>query len=149
MRTDDLDTTTARLVRGTFVTLGVTGAAAVLVSAVTVGRAGVLGALVGVGLVGLLFGGSAVLLAFVVRRSPAHAAGVLAVGAFVRLASYAVVLATLSGVGWIDPLVLAVTTGAAVTVTLAYELHALSRMPRLFWIDDVVRTRPVPSATRS
>ncbi|MEX0952935.1 MAG: hypothetical protein WDZ26_03800 [Nitriliruptoraceae bacterium] len=149
MRSDDLHTTTTRLVRGTFATLAVTGVVAVSVSALIVGRPGVLGALVGLGLVGLLFGGSAALLALVVRRSPTHAAGMLAVGAFVRLAAYAVVLATLSGVGWIDPQVLAVTTGAAVTVTLAYELHALSRMPRLFWIDDVIGQRPVPSATRS
>ncbi|MEX0869648.1 MAG: hypothetical protein WD011_08240, partial [Nitriliruptoraceae bacterium] len=111
---------------------------------------GVAGAIVGTGLVAVLFGGSALALRIVARRGSAHAFALLTGSALVRLALYGVVLAAVSDVAWLDSVTLAVATGIAVVVTLLFELRTLSRLPRLFWIDaDATATQSVPAATRS
>jgi hypothetical protein len=99
------------------------------------GAAGVIGSLIGLGLVLVLFGASAVLLALVATRRPDAGIGLLVAGAVGRLALYLVTLGSLSQVSWVHPPSLALATVTAIAVTLAYELRLLARRPQLFWLD--------------
>jgi hypothetical protein len=116
-----------------------------------VGWDGALSALIGLAFVLVLFGGSAALLAFAAARTtPARGVGLLVVGAVARLPLYLVALRLLEQVPWIHGRSLAAATALAVAVTLAYEVHLLRRMPRLFWIDAAaVRPPAVANDTRS
>ncbi len=139
-----------QLVRGIFAVIAVVSVVCLPIAALVRGTAGFYGAAVALGLVALLFGGSALLFVATIRHNPTKALAVLIVGAFARFGVYGITLYALSGVVWLDMTSLAAVTGIAVAVALAYELHALSRMPRLFWVHHMVTgTRPVPSATRS
>lgn len=149
---DAVATSTAarRLLRGTSVVLALLAITLSVLFGVIAGPAGAAGAVIGVGLVFVLFGGSALLLTTVAGRFSQFAVGVLAIGAFSRLALYGVVLSMLSSVPWLHRASLAIATAVAVGVTLMYELRALARLPRLFWVDaDISRPQPVPHATRS
>jgi hypothetical protein len=103
------------------------------------GPAGLVGALVGLGLVLVLFGASASLLAWVASRRSDAGIGLLVAGAAGRLVLYVVTLSLLSQVSWVHPPSLAIATVTAITVTLAYELRLLARTPRLFWLDPAAR----------
>jgi hypothetical protein len=128
-----------------------TGAAAWLAA----GPAGALSALIGLGLVLVLFGGSALLLGLGAGRGADASLGLLLGGAIGRLLLYMLTFGLLSQVSWVHRQSLALATVFAIAFTLAYELRLLSRSPRLFWLDtDAPRSSTsvagVPSnATRS
>lgn len=149
MRTDGPARDARALLRGTMISLLVTAVLVAVAASLVAGSPGVVGALVGVGLVTVLFGGSAWLLSRVADRAPGTALAVLVGGAFARLALYAVVLVSLAQVAWLDRTSLAGATAVAVVVTLAYELRALTRTPQLYWVDADAARRTVPTATRS
>lgn len=141
---------TRRLAYRTFAMLGVVAVPVAVVGWLVAGLPGALSALVGVAFVAILFGGSALLLAVVLRHRPRWAAGVLIGGAFARMVFYAAVLLGLTQVSWVHRPSVAVATAVATAITLGYEMRALSRMPRLYHLDPDARvTQPVPSATRS
>jgi hypothetical protein len=127
-----------------------TGAAAWLAA----GPAGALSAMVGLGLVLVLFGVSAALLGWGARRGAATSFGLLMGGVVGRLLLYVTTLNLLNQVAWVHRPSLALATVTAIAVTLAYELRLLGRSPRLFWLDTAARSSTsvagVPStATRS
>jgi hypothetical protein len=99
------------------------------------GTPGVVGALIGVGFVALLFGAASASLAWAVANAPSLAVGVLAAGAFARLAIYAAALTALTGATWLHRPSLALATGVATAVTLVAELIWLARTPSLFHVD--------------
>ena len=135
---------------GAFRALALLAVPAVGVASWVAGAAGALAALAGLGLVGILFGGSALLLRLVADRGPTAAMATLVSGVAVRLVAYAAVLTALDGVAWVHRPSLAITTGIAVAVVLGYELRLLATMPRLFWIDpDTNWPRAAANATRS
>jgi hypothetical protein len=106
------------------------------------GWAGVVSALIGLGFVLVLFGGSAALLAVVAARRSDGGVGVLVLGAAVRLPLYLGALTLLGRLPWVHGRSLAAATAFAIAVTLAYELRLMSRMPRLFWVDAEPGPRP-------
>jgi hypothetical protein len=103
------------------------------------GPAGAAGALVGLGLVLVLFGTSASLLAWVAARRPDAGIGLMVAGAAGRLVLYVLTLGLLSEVSWVHRPSLALATVTAIAVTLAYELRLLARTPSLFWLDTAAR----------
>ncbi|MEX0831963.1 MAG: hypothetical protein WD358_03330 [Nitriliruptoraceae bacterium] len=137
------------LLVGTVVTLSVTATIVAVVAGFVAGTAGVVGALIGVGLVLVLFAGSAGLLLITVSRNPSMALAVLVGGAFVRLAVYGSTLVALARVEGIHRPSLAIATGVAIAIALVQEMRALARTPRLYWVDASTPDGPVPSATRS
>jgi hypothetical protein len=124
-----------QLAVGAFRALGLLAVPTVGAAATLAGSAGALAALAGLSLVGILFGGSALLLRLVADRGPTAAMATLVSGVGVRLVAYAAVLTSLDGVAWVHRPSLAIATGIAVVVVLGYELRLLATMPRLFWID--------------
>lgn len=149
---DRLEPELRRLVVGTLTTLGVVGAIVVPAAAAVRGAPAAWGAAIGIGLVALLFGGAAGLLAAAAGRGHHVTLAVLGGGAVIRLVVYGVVLAGLAPLPGVDGASLALATGVAVVATLGYELRALARMPRLFWIDPTVTASTLgraPTATRS
>jgi hypothetical protein len=148
--TDDQRRDERRLAVGAVRALALLAVPVAAGAAVAADAAGVAGALVGLGLVALLFGGAAALLVMVADRRPTTALGVMVIGVVVRLLAYAAVLTWLDGYGWVHRPSLAAATGLGIAVTLAYELRLLATMPRLFWIDaDTDRPQAVGNATRS
>ena len=118
------------------------------------GPAGFVSALIGLGLVLVLFGGSALVLAWAAGRGSDAGLSLLVGGAFARLMLYAVTLSLLGQVSWVHRPSLALTTVTAIALTLAFELRLLARSPRLFWLDTAAGSSTsvagVPStATRS
>lgn len=114
-----------------------------------VGWEGAVSALLGLGFVLLLFGGSAVLLVRAARKGD-NGIVVLVIGAVVRLPLYLASLALLSRLSWVHGRSLALATLVAVAVTLAYELRLIARSPRMFWIDpEAAAASGVADATRS
>jgi hypothetical protein len=107
------------------------------------GWPGVVSALIGLGFVLVLFGGSAALLAMVAARRSDGGVGLLVVGASIRLPLYLGVLTLLGHLPWVHGRSLAAATAFAIAVTLAYELRLMSRMPRLFWVDAQPGPQPV------
>jgi hypothetical protein len=103
------------------------------------GPSGALGALIGLGLVLVLFGASASLLAWVAARRDDAGIGLLVAGAAGRLVLYVLTLSLLSQVSWVHRPSLAIATVAAIAVTMVYELRLLANNPRLFWLDPAVR----------
>jgi hypothetical protein len=99
-------------------------------------------AMIGLGLVLVLFGASAGAVAWVAARRGGAGIGILAGGALVRLPLYLLVLFGLSGVSWVHGRSLAAATAIAVAVTLAAELRLLARSPQLFWIDAATAPSP-------
>ncbi len=127
-----------RLAMGAVRALAVLAVPVAAVGGLVAGWPGAVSALVGLGFVLVLFGASAVLLAWVARRNPTRGlrgVGVLVGGGVVRLALYGAALVGLAQLGWVHRPSLAVATAAAIAVTLAYELRLMAGMPRLFWID--------------
>lgn len=150
MRPDDRTTDERRLLSGAVGVLGVLALPTVVVATLLAGWPGAAGAIAGLGLVAVLFTGSAALLGWVGRRAPSRAAGVMLAGAFGRLAFYVLALSILARVEWLHRPSLAIATAIAVGVTLAYELRLVSRMPRLFWVDSRAgRPTAVLTTTRS
>lgn len=123
------------LLRAAVLALAVTAVPVVGIAGVLVGSEGALGALVGIGLVGVLFCGSAAVLAYVAGRQGGAGIGLLAGGAALRLPLYLGVLLALGEVPWVHGRSLAAATAIAIAVTLAVELRLLARLPRLFWVD--------------
>lgn len=117
---------------------------------IVAGPAGAISALIGLALVLVLFGASALLLAWVAERAGTSFVGTLVGGAFLRLGLYAATLMGLSTVDAIHRPSLALATAVAVAVTLGYELYLLHNSPRLFWVDAAAAQPSVVSdATRS
>ena len=138
------------LARGTLLTLGSLGVVVGIVAGLLIGPQGAASALVGVGFVALLFGVSSLALAWSAARGGESALALLAGGALARLVLYAVALAGLGQLEWVHRPSLALATGGAVAITLAYELRALARRPHLFFIDaQHGRPRVEPPATGS
>lgn len=138
-----------RLVTGAAAAVAAVGLPAGVLAYLAAGWNGVLSAMVGLGLVWVLFGGSALLLVRAARRREAGIA-ILVVGALGRLVLYLVVLSLLNQLSWVHGRSLALATAAAVAVTLAHELWLIARSPRMFWIDpEAVRPSAVSNATRS
>jgi ATP synthase protein I len=129
------------LLRGALLALTVTAVPVVGLAGWLVGAEGALGALVGIGLVAVLFGGSAAVLAFVAARRGGAGIGLLVGGAALRLPLYLAVLSALSDVPYVHGRSLAAAAAIAIAVTLAVELRLLARLPRLFWV-DAAATRP-------
>jgi hypothetical protein len=114
------------------------------------GVPGAVSALIGLALVLVLFGASALLLAWVAEHASASFLGVLVGGLLVRLGLYAATLMALSTVSWVHRQSLAGATALGVAVTLGYELVLLHRSPRLFWVDAAAaRPSATSNATRS
>jgi hypothetical protein len=132
-----------RLATGALRVLGVMAVPAAAVAWFVAGLPGAIGAIVGLGLVLVLFGASASLLAWVAARRDDAGIGLLVAGAAGRLVLYLVTLSLLSQVSWVHPRSLALATVTGIAVTLAYELRLLARTPRLFWLDPAAR----PSAS--
>lgn len=108
------------------------------------GVPGALGAALGLGLVLVLFGASAWVLAVVAERRMAEAGiGVLVGAAALRIVFYLAVLLGLSDVSVIDGRSLAAATVIAIAVSLAVELRTLATTPQLFWIDAAAVTPAV------
>jgi hypothetical protein len=125
-----------RLALGAARALALLAVPVVTAGAVVAGWSGAASAAVGLGFVFVLFGASAALLAYVAAtRSSEAGVRLLILGAVVRLPLYIVALSVLERMAWVHPRSLAGATAFAIAVTLAYELHLLRRMPRLFWID--------------
>lgn len=139
-----------RLLRVAVVTLAVLAAPVALVAWLVAGPGAALSAMIGLGLVLLLFGASAAALAWVAARRGGAGIGVLAGGALLRLPLYLLVLFALSGVSWVHGRSLAAATALAVAVTLGTELRMLARTPRLFWVDAAAARSTAPDLyTRS
>lgn len=124
-----------RLVRVAVGTVGALAAPVAGTAWLIAGPGAALSAIIGLGLVLLLFGASAAALAWVAARRGGAGIGVLAGGALLRLPLYLLVLFALSGVSWVHGRSLAAATAVAVAVTLGTELRMLARTPRLFWVD--------------
>jgi len=131
-----------RLVRAAVLTIALLALPVSAVAWALVGPSGALSALVGLGLVLVLFGGSAAALVHVASRGRGAGIGVLVGAAALRLPLYLVVLLGLSGVPWVHGRSLAAATAVGVAVTLTAELRLLSSLPQLFWID----VAPAPRA---
>lgn len=137
-----------RLVAGAATVLALLVVPVVVVAAWTVGWQGAISAVLGLGFVLVMFGGSALLLVRAAQRRD-NGVGVLVLGALVRLPLYLVCLAALNQVSWVHGRSLALATAVAVAVTLAYELRLIARSPRMFWIDPEAAASSVSDATRS
>jgi hypothetical protein len=141
-----------RLARGAVVTLALLSIPTAGIAYLVAGWPGAVSALLGIGLVLVLFGGSALLLVKLARQRAAGV-GPLVLGAMIRLPFYVLALALLTRLDWVHGRSLAAATGLAVAVTLAVELRLMSRMPRLFWIDPSARPSTAvgdtPNDTRS
>ncbi|MCC5946840.1 MAG: hypothetical protein JJT89_00155 [Nitriliruptoraceae bacterium] len=136
-----------RLATGALTILAVLAVPVGAVAYLAVGWDGVVSAMFGLGLVAILFGASAALTAWVAARNPHDAGiGVMVAGVLVRLPLYVVALSLLTRVSFVHGRSLAAATAVAVTVTLAYELRLLARMPRLFHVDAAAAT-PTAVAT--
>lgn len=138
-----------KLVVGALGVLSLLAVPAAGIAYAVVGWEGAVSALLGLGFVLLLFGGSAVLLVRAARRGD-NGIVVLVIGAVVRLPLYLASLALLSRLSWVHGRSLALATLVAVAVTLAYELRLIARSPRMFWIDpEAAAASGVADATRS
>lgn len=139
-----------RLLTGGIVTLALLSLPVTAVAWSVAGGGGAVSALIGLGLVLLLFGASAAALTWVAARRGGAGIGILAGGALLRLPLYLAVLFALSGVSWVHGRSLAAATAIAVAVTLATELRLLAKMPRLFWVDaEAARPTATGYETRS
>ncbi len=134
-----------RLLRVAVGTLAVLAAPVALVAWLLAGPGAALSAMIGLGLVLLLFGASAAALAWVAARRGGAGIGILAGGALLRLPLYLIVLFALSGVSWVHGRSLAAATAIAVAVTLGTELRMLARTPRLFWVDAAAGRPTAPA----
>ncbi|MEX2503933.1 MAG: hypothetical protein WD378_03730 [Egicoccus sp.] len=137
------------LLRGTLRVLALVAFLVAVVAAVLAGTMAGVSALIGVAFVAVLFGVSTAMLAWSARRSAGSALGMLAGAMVGRLILYAAALGALAQVDWVHRTSLALATAVAVALTLAYELRALSRMPRLFWIDADASQTAALETTRS
>lgn len=111
-----------------------------LVAGAAAGRDGALSAIVGVGLVAVLFGVSVALLRWTATR-PDAAVGVLLGGLGARMLTYLLVLDAVSSTSWVHGASLALATVTAFAITLIAELVWLARSPQLFMIDLAPRAR--------
>jgi hypothetical protein len=102
--------------------------------ALVAGAAGARGAIVGLALVGVLFGAAALLHAWAARLSPTTQVAVLATGVGARLLGYLLAVESLRGVDGLHRPSLAIATAVALAVTLGCELWLVSRTPAFFWV---------------
>jgi hypothetical protein len=149
VRADQPGSDERRLLVGTLCTLAVVAVPVVAVAAALDGWATAASALLGVGLVAVLFGGSAAVLAWAATNGRGGAIGLQVGAGLGRLVLYALVLAGLTEVGWVNRPALGAATALAFAITLAYELRALSRLPRLYWVDANAGRSPASNPTRS
>lgn len=103
-------------------------------AALAAGIPGLLGALVGLALVGVLFGAAALLHAWAARLRPTTQLAVMAAGLGARLLVYLAVVESLRGVDGLSRPSLAIATAVAVAATLACELWLISRTPAFYWV---------------
>jgi hypothetical protein len=106
----------------------------VIVATVLRGRPGLLGAALGAGLVIGLFAVTGVVLACVVRRSPATLPAVSLVGVLIRMIAYGVLLTALAGVDGIDRASTAIATCLLLITTLVYEVRFAATTPGFYWL---------------
>ena len=138
------------LARGALRVLGLLAVPVAGIAGTVGGWPAMVSALIGLGFVLVLFGGSALLLAWAADRAPSTALGLLLAGVWGRLILYFAVLSALAPLSWVHQGSLAAAAGVAVAVTLAYELRLLARTPRLFWVDaEAGRPSAASNATRS
>jgi len=139
-----------RLLVGAVATLTLLSVPVTAVTWTVIGPAAALSALIGLGLVLVLFGASAGLLTWVARRGTGSGIWVLTGGMAVRIPLYILALTLLGQLSWVHGRSLAAATAIAIVVTLAAELRLIARTPRLFWV-DATATRPSAPAndTRS
>jgi hypothetical protein len=123
----------ALAVRGT-VCGAIAGLPVVALATVLRGRPGLLGATLGAGLVIGLFAMTGVLLACVVRRSPATLPAVSLVGALIRMIAYGALLTALAGVDDIDRASLVLATCLLLIVTMVYEVRFVTTTPGFYWL---------------
>lgn len=114
--------------------LGLVAVPVLTVAVLAAGTPGLAGALVGLALVGVLFGAAALLHAWAARLRPTTQLAVLAAGLGARLLVYLVVVESLRGVDGLHRPSLAVATAVSLVVTLACELWLVSRTPAFFWV---------------
>lgn len=125
-----------RLAMGAVRVLGILAVPVAAIAAAFAGWQGALSSLVGLGFVLMLFGASAMLLAWVSERATGPAGVVvLAVGAVVRIVLYVAILFGLYQMDWVHGRSLAAATALAIAVTLVHELRLLAQMQQLFWVD--------------
>jgi hypothetical protein len=137
-----------KLVRGAVVAVSLLAVPAAAIAYASAGWHAAASALLGLGFVLVMFGGSAMLL---VRAAERRDNGIapMVVGVLLRLPLYLVALAGLSQLSWVHGRALALATAVAVAITLAYELRLIARSPRMFWIDPEAHASSVSDATRS
>ena len=135
-----------KLATGALAILGVLLVPVAGVAYAVAGWNGAVSAVIGLAFVGVLFGASAALTAWVAARDPHNAGiGILVLGAVIRLPLYFLALSLLSRLSWVHGRSLAAATAVAVAVTLGYELRLMARMPRLFHV-DAAAARPTAVA---
>ena len=118
-----------------------------VIGGMVAGRAGVAGALVGIGLVLVLFGLGASLMMWAGRRGPSTLALVAGLGVSGRLMLYAAVLLALDGADIVHRPSLAGAAAVTLIITLAGEMTVLSRTPSLYQLDvpeGLPSARPAP-----
>lgn len=132
-----------RLVTRTWALLLGLAATAAALGAVLVGPDAAISAAVGIGLVAVLFGVSALLLRHAIARDAAGGAvGLLVGGLGARVLVYLLVLEALAGTPWLHRPSLGLATGVGAVVSLTAELLWLHRSPHLFTVDPELR-RPI------
>jgi hypothetical protein len=149
VRPDEPGCDERRLLAGTLRTLAVVAVVLASGAALLDGWTTAASMLLGVGLVAVLFGGSAAVLAWAASNARGGAVGLQVGAGLGRLVLYALVLSGLTGVGWVNRPALALGTVLAFAITLGYELRALSRLPRLYWVDATAGRPPATNPTRS
>lgn len=138
MTADHARRTATGLAARTWGLLLLLAAASSAIAGTVVGGGAALSALVGVGLIAILFGVSVVLLRWTATR-PNAAVGILLGGLGARIGAYLLVLDAVSSTSWVHGASLALATAAAFAVTLVAELVWLARTPQLFTVDTEVR----------
>jgi hypothetical protein len=123
-----------RLAVRALILLAVLAVPATAVAGALQGAAGAFGALAGVGLVALLFGGGGLVQSVAVRRGATEMGAVLMAGLGARLLGYLVALVALSQVATLHRPSLALATALGVVVATYYEMRLISRTPQLFWV---------------
>lgn len=125
------------LYRPAFIALAVVAVPVVGGAAAWSGLGGVYGAVAGLGLVAIMFGGSVAVLRVGTRRlsDPRQVLMLAGAGFCVRLLCYALVLILLSMIPGLDRIAVAAGVFAGVVVTLGAEMRAVANTPRLLWLD--------------
>jgi hypothetical protein len=119
------------------------------VAAAIQGARGALGAIAGMTLVAVLFGGGGLVQAMAARRGVAQMGSTVMVGLGARLLTYLIALVALAQVDVLHRPSLAVATLLGVIAATAYEMRVMARTPQLFWVETGRgRTAPQGAAGR-